>query len=129
MAIWLCRSKAGIFSRLRRSHLSTMHEDGNLARVYVADGTVLGNVNWFSGYTNGLDEPTCAYLTDTYLGVGNSCDGTVDATSMSVSHHLGKILAIWMIDITMHGRPRTDNNIWALLQGEVLLGLKEGCIA
>ena len=71
-----------------------MHEDGHLARVDVADGTVLGNMNWFRGYTNGLGEPTCAYLTDTYLDIGNSSDGRVDATSMSVSHHLGQILAI-----------------------------------
>ena len=65
-----------------------MHEDGSLARVYVADGTVLGHVNWFSGHTNALHDPTCAYLTDTYLDIGNSSDGRVDATSMSASHHL-----------------------------------------
>ena len=105
-----------------------MHEDGHLARVDVADGTVLGNVIWFSGYPNTLDEPTCAYLTDTYLDIGDSCDGPVDAISMSVSHHLVQILPIWMIDKTMHGRPRTDYNSWDLLQEEVLLGLKEGCV-
>ena len=33
------------------NHLSTTHEDGSVARVYVADGTVLGNVILFSGYT------------------------------------------------------------------------------
>ena len=55
----------------------------------MADGTVLGNVILFSGYTESLDEVTCACLTDTNLDIGDCCVGLVDTTSISITHHLG----------------------------------------
>ena len=90
------------------NHLSTTHEDSSVARVYVANGAVLGNVILFSGYIEALGEVTCAFLTDTHLDIGDCCVGSVDATNMDISNHFGHTFVIWMKDIRMHLRKKID---------------------
>eukprot|EP00584_Thalassiosira_punctigera_P021811 CAMPEP_0172573246 /NCGR_PEP_ID=MMETSP1067-20121228/136090_1 /TAXON_ID=265564 ORGANISM="Thalassiosira punctigera, Strain Tpunct2005C2" /NCGR_SAMPLE_ID=MMETSP1067 /ASSEMBLY_ACC=CAM_ASM_000444 /LENGTH=1253 /DNA_ID=CAMNT_0013365843 /DNA_START=80 /DNA_END=3841 /DNA_ORIENTATION=- len=113
--------------QIDKNHLSVTHEDGNVARIYRSDGTVHGTVNGFSGYRTALGEPACAYLTATYLQVGDWRFGVFDGSHFSVSHRLGMTSMIYRTDGTIHPGPRTSHNTWTFPEREALLGSKEGC--
>ena len=85
------------------NHLRIIREDGNVVRVCVADGTIVGNIHLFSRYTESLSEPTYAFLTDTYLKIGDCCVGAVEATRMSMSHHLGQTSMIYRTEENNYG--------------------------
>lgn len=116
--------------QIDQTHLSVTHESGEVARIYRADGTVHGKVNGFSGYKTALGEPTCAYLTDAYLQVGDWRFGEFvqpNGSHLSVAHRLGKTAMIYRDDGTLHQGPRTDFKAWALPKGKVLMGSDGGC--
>ncbi len=110
------------------THLSVSHEAGNVARVYRADGTVQGNVSGYGGYTTELGVPTCSYLTDKFLQIGDWRIGAYDATHLSVAHRLGMTSMVYRTTGTLHYGPRTDFSTWIYPAGEVIKGSNEGCV-
>ncbi|EJK66470.1 hypothetical protein THAOC_12614, partial [Thalassiosira oceanica] len=97
------------------NHLSVTNENGNVSRIYRSDGTVYGNSRGFGGYIiEDLGEPTCAYLTSSFLQLGDWRFGEIGG-HLSVTHKSGQT------------GPRTDHNAWALVDDEVIAGTKEGC--
>ena len=107
-------------------HLSISSETGNVPRIYRADGTVHPNNPTYSGYNNELGEPKCAFLTETFLQIG---DWRIAELSihLSVSHRDGKTAMIYRTDGTIHAGPRTDFNSWGRSNGDVLQGSDLGC--
>ncbi|EJK44367.1 hypothetical protein THAOC_37096, partial [Thalassiosira oceanica] len=61
-----------------------------------------------------LGKPTCAYLTSSFLQLGDWRFGEMGG-HLSVTHKNGQT------------GPRTDYNAWTLIDNEVLAGTKEGC--
>ena len=109
------------------THLSVSNENGNVSRIYRADGTVHGNNKDFSGYKiEDLGEPTCAYLTSSYLQIGDWRFGEI-STHLSVTHRGGKTAMIYRDDGRTFKGPRTDFNAWDLQDEEILMGSTEGC--
>ncbi|EJK73101.1 hypothetical protein THAOC_05296 [Thalassiosira oceanica] len=134
-------------------HLSVTNENGNVSRVYQSDGTVHGNVASLGGYIDpDLGEPTCAYLTSSFLQLGDWRFGEI-GDHLSVTHKSGQsgktIYFVKMFqrtfdqsasnvnllvstamtyknDGTMIPGP-TDYNAWFLVDNDVLAGSKEGC--
>jgi len=109
------------------TRLSVSHESGNVARIYRSDGTISGNVKRFSGYKEELGEPTCTYLTNTYLQVGEWRFGAYDAIHLSVSHRGGKTAMIYRSDGNIFSGPRADYNSWDITDGQVIMGSSDGC--
>ena len=108
-------------------HLSVSNENGNVSRIYRSDGTVHGNNKDYSGYNiEDLGKPTCAYLTSSYLQIGDWRFGEI-GTHLSVTHKGGKTAMIYRDDGRIFGGPRTDFNAWSLQDGEFLMGSNEGC--
>ncbi|EJK49284.1 hypothetical protein THAOC_31861 [Thalassiosira oceanica] len=59
--------------------LSVTNENGNVSRIYRSDGTVRGNAKEWGGYViKDLGEPTCAYLTSSFLQIGEWRFGEMD---------------------------------------------------
>ncbi|EJK46356.1 hypothetical protein THAOC_34979 [Thalassiosira oceanica] len=116
--------------RIRQVHpklLSVTNENGNVSRIYRSDGTVHGNVKEWSGYINeDLGEPTCAYLTSSFLQLGDWRFGEMGG-HLSVTHKDGQTAMIYRHDGTIHPGPRTDYNAWTLVDDDVLAGTREGC--
>ena len=109
------------------THLSVSNENGNVSRIYRADGTVHGNNKDFSGYKiDDLGEPTCAYLTSSYLQIGDWRFGEI-TTHLSVTHKGGKTAMIYRDDGRIFRGPRTDYNAWDLQDEEILMGSNKGC--
>jgi hypothetical protein len=108
-------------------HLSVSHENGNVARIYKSNGSVHGNVPSFNGYATELGAPTCSYLADSYLQVGDWRFAAYDATHLSVAHRLGYTSAIYRTDGTVYSGPRRDYNGWAMPEEDAIMGTKEGC--
>jgi len=109
------------------NHLSVTNENDNVSRIYHSDGNVYGNVKELGGYVNeDLGEPTCAYLTSSFLQLGDWRFGEIDG-HLSVTHKSGQTAMIYREDGTIHLGPRTDFNAWTLVDDEVLAGTKEGC--
>ncbi|EJK76616.1 hypothetical protein THAOC_01610, partial [Thalassiosira oceanica] len=104
--------------RIRQVHpklLSVTNENGNVSRIYRSDGTVYDNFEDSSGYINeDLGEPTCAYLTSSFLQLGDWRYGEMGG-HLSITHRDGKT------------GPHSHHNAWTLVDGEVLAGTKEGC--
>ncbi|EJK46465.1 hypothetical protein THAOC_34865, partial [Thalassiosira oceanica] len=125
------------------NHLSVTNKNGNVSRIYRSDGTVRGNVKEWGGYViEDLGEPTCAYLTSSFLQIGEWRFGEMDDYSgrsplsvslprgfghLSVTHKSGQTSMIYRDDGTIQQGPRTDYNAWTLVDDEVLAGTKEGC--
>jgi len=116
--------------RIRQVHpklLSVTNENGNVSRIYRSDGTVHDNIKEWSGYINeDLGEPTCAYLTSSFLQLGDWRYGEMGG-HLSITHRDGKTATIYVHDGTVHPGPRTDYNAWTLVDDEVLAGTKDGC--
>lgn len=114
-------------------HMSISHSNGNVARIYRSDGTVHGNNKDFSGWKSDLGEPTCAFLTNKFIQLGDWRIGEYDETHLSVGHHNGYTSAIYRRDGTFHaGRGRRqDLNPWDFVvdDDDVLQGSTEGCAA
>mmetsp|Transcript_12486 Transcript_12486/g.27126 ORF Transcript_12486/g.27126 Transcript_12486/m.27126 type:complete len:485 (+) Transcript_12486:97-1551(+) len=109
------------------NHLSVTNENDNVSRIYHSDGNVYGNVKELGGYVNeDLGEPTCAYLTSSFLQLGDWRFGEMGG-HLSVTHKSGQTAMIYREDGTIHLGPRTDFNAWTLVDDEVLAGTKEGC--
>ncbi|EJK65800.1 hypothetical protein THAOC_13305, partial [Thalassiosira oceanica] len=109
------------------THMSVSNENGNVSRIYRADGTVHGNNKDFSGYKiEELGEPACAYLTSSFLQIGDWRFGEI-STHLSVTHKGGKTAMIYRDDGRIFQGPRTDFNAWGLQDEEILMGSNEGC--
>ena len=109
------------------THLSISSDNGKVARIYRADGTVHSNVDFFSGYKEELGEPMCAFLSDRYLQIGDWRFGSYDTRHFSVTHRLGKTARIYTNDGVSHPGPRTDFSAWSIPDGAVIMGTNEGC--
>jgi len=112
--------------------LSVTNENGNVSRIYRSDGTVRGNAKEWGGYViEDLGEPTCAYLTSSFLQLGEWRFGEMEdhhgRALLSVTHKSGQTAMIYREDGTIHLGPRTDFNAWTLVDDEVLAGTKKGC--
>ncbi|EJK58960.1 hypothetical protein THAOC_20871 [Thalassiosira oceanica] len=106
--------------QVRFDLLSVTNENGNVSRIYRSDGTVRGNAKEWGGYViKDLGEPTCAYLTSSFLQLGEWRFGEMEdhhgRALLSVTHKSGQT------------GPRTDFNAWTLVDDEVLAGTKKGC--
>ena len=110
-------------------HMSVSHRNGNVARIYRSDGTLHGNVKIFSGWESDIGAPTCAYLTENYLQIGDWRFGKMDEFHFSVSHKAGKTAAIYRIEGTVHSGPRTDFNAWSLPNADAIMGSNHDCPA
>ncbi|EJK58964.1 hypothetical protein THAOC_20875 [Thalassiosira oceanica] len=128
------------------THLSVTNENDNVSRIYRSDGTVRGNVKEWGGYVKeDLGEPTCAFLTSTFLQLGEWRFGEMGA-NLIVTHKSGQtgmyvlfhanlhlmpiylsIAMIYRDDGTILPGPRTDFNAWTLVDDEVLAGTKKSC--
>jgi len=113
--------------QIDNAHMSVSHKNGNVSRIYRSDGTLHGNVRSFSGWNNDIGAPSCAYLTENYLQIGDWRFGKIDGSHLSVSHKGGKTAVIYRRDGTLHGGPRTDYNGWNLPDGDVIMGSNNGC--
>ena len=113
--------------QIDNAHMSVSHRNGNVSRIYRSDGSLHGNVRSFSGWKNDIGDPSCAYLTENYLQIGDWRFGKIDGSHLSVSHKGGKTAVIYRKDGTLHGGPRTDFNGWKLPTGDVIMGSNDGC--
>uniref|UniRef100_A0A6V2E475 Uncharacterized protein n=2 Tax=Ditylum brightwellii TaxID=49249 RepID=A0A6V2E475_9STRA len=109
-------------------HISVSHENDNVSRIYRDDGTIHGNVAAFSGFLTPLGEPSCAYLTENYLQIGDWRFAEFEEerkTFLSVSHKRGRTARLYETNGYSHGGPRVDRNAWAWEKGVALQGNDE----
>eukprot|EP00956_Cyclotella_meneghiniana_P008259 scaffold11019_cov38-Cyclotella_meneghiniana.AAC.1 len=109
------------------AHMSVSHKNGNVARIYKSDGTLHGNDKDFSGWKSDIGAPSCAYLTESYLQIGDWRFGKIDGKHFSVTHKDGKTAAIYRTDGTIHRGPRADFNAWGISNKGVIMGSNFGC--
>mmetsp|Transcript_14516 Transcript_14516/g.33732 ORF Transcript_14516/g.33732 Transcript_14516/m.33732 type:complete len:262 (-) Transcript_14516:327-1112(-) len=125
---WAVQIRDWRIRQVRFDLLSVTNENGNVSRIYRSDGTMRGNVKEWGGYViEDLGEPTCAYLTSSFLQLGDWRFGEIDG-HLSVTHKSGQTAMIYRDDGTIHPGPRHGGyNAWSLVDDEVLAGTKEGC--
>ncbi|EJK77897.1 hypothetical protein THAOC_00239 [Thalassiosira oceanica] len=85
--------------QINSDNLSVTYENGNVSRIYRSDGTVHGNVRSWGGYIDtDLGEPTCAYLTSSFLQLGDWRFGEI-GDHLSVTHKDGKTCKTFICEI------------------------------
>ncbi|EJK57413.1 hypothetical protein THAOC_22545 [Thalassiosira oceanica] len=85
------------------THLSVTNENGNVSRIYRSDGTVHGNSKGFGGYViEDLGEPTCAYLTSSFLQLGDWRFGEMGG-HLVVTHKDGKTVFVSLKNLNHAG--------------------------
>eukprot|EP00956_Cyclotella_meneghiniana_P042301 scaffold248410_cov63-Cyclotella_meneghiniana.AAC.1 len=115
--------------QIDNTHMSVSHRNGNVARIYRSDGTLHGNVKIFSGWESDLGAPTCAYLTENYLQIGDWRFAKMDEFHFSVSHKAGKIAVLYRTDGIVISGPWPDFYAWSLPNADAIMGSNHGCPA
>ena len=70
-------------------HLSVSHSGGGVSRVYSNNGYVTRGSAAYSGWEQDLGTPTCAFMTDRFLQLGDWRIAEMDEDHLSVSHRNG----------------------------------------
>lgn len=109
------------------THLSISNENGSTPRIYVSDGTVLINNNEYSGYKSSLGAGSCAFLTSTYLQIGDWRIGYDGHYHLSVSHYVSRTTSmIYGLGGIRSPGPRNDYDAWTY-SGTFVEGTTTGC--
>eukprot|EP00956_Cyclotella_meneghiniana_P019773 scaffold34361_cov94-Cyclotella_meneghiniana.AAC.1 len=102
--------------QIDNKHMSISHKDGNVARIYKSDGTLHENDQQYSGWKSDIGAPSCAYLTERYLQIGDwrfgvgyityekYYSGSSRYPQLSVAHKGGKVPVVY----------KPDGSVWAV---------------
>jgi hypothetical protein len=119
-------------------YLSITHVDGRIVRLYRKDGATFPKFHIpvpqgdeYSAYADAdLGEPTCTFLTDKFLQIGNWRIGEFDSFNLSVNHKDGWTSLLYKRDGTAKPVPSLYYGTWDESKfpiGPILQGTTSGC--
>eukprot|EP00956_Cyclotella_meneghiniana_P017268 scaffold27964_cov59-Cyclotella_meneghiniana.AAC.1 len=125
--------------QIDNTHMSISHKDGKVARIYMSNEALDGNNHQqYSGWKSDIGDPSCAYLTENYLQIGDWRFGTNwvqygDAGYiLSVSHKGGKATVVYTgygsdLAVPEQSQDFFDAWKWGYPNAHVIMGSNDGC--